>query len=188
MDAATRTRTTAESVKVRIPLARVQEWKTLFTNGSTAQIVYSAESDVFVIASVPGATSVPPQTTLSDIDSSPTPESSSAPAFTTLLLVTAAIVAVVAALFIVVRKRVRKHGIPSLLSSMLASGGQTSAASPSMLEDGWSEWSSSSHNALSVCESPRHETTATIVPHVNRLVSAQEAPKRVPLIIYEGEQ
>lgn len=188
MDVASRTRATAESVKVRIPLARVQEWKTLFANGSTAQIVYSAESDVFVIVpfpSTPSATTVPPQTTLSDIDSSPTPKSSSAPAFTTLLLVTAAVVAVIVVMFIVVRIRVRKHGMPNLLSSMLASARRTSSASPSMLEDGWSEWSTSSHNALSVCESPQHEAIAT---HANRLVSAQEAPKRVPLIIYEGEQ
>lgn len=184
-------RAAAEYAKVRIPQDRLSEWKKLFANGSTAHIVYDSESNVFLIipaAREPIATMTPLMgTQTSDnnptepyIDSSPSP-------FGMLLIVTAAVIVVVVVLFVLVRKRFHRPHVPGLLSTMLASARRKSGASSGMLEDGlehgWSEWSASSDNAMSACESPKRKTTNPSV-----LLSAQEAPKRVPLIIYEGEQ
>lgn len=168
-------------LRVRIPSNSVQDWKTLFSNGSSAQIVFNlSENNEFLVIPTPAC-------------SASNSTSDSAKTSTTLVVagVSLVVVAILAALVCIVLARQRARQLSGetssrgrFLTAILASRNRKCSASPSLLEDRWSEWSTSSRNIRNAQQPSTKRTT--LVSNSNALLTtAQTTPKRTPVVLYE---
>lgn len=179
-------------VRVHIPTDHVADWKALFANGSSAQVVYSSETDAFLILpTLTPSASLPPSSSSSSSSCIKLPP-------TLLIAAAALVVTIVFATCIrlaLARQRARQQSgatphvatstmtTTGFLTSILASARSHRkwSASPSLLEDRWSEWSTSSRNVVSEMQTSKRATMGS-----NALLSsAQVTPKREHLVIYE---
>lgn len=148
----------SSSVRVRVPADAVADWKTLFANGSSAQIVYSADTDVFVLVQAPSDPDASSSTKASAVPG----EINLAPVLATVsAVIVCGLIAVVAILALIQRRYALKAGL-------------LATASPSLLQDQRSE------------RDGEHDTSGQNKPGANVLLSAQATPKRTPHVIYES--